>query len=686
MAELGLQDRNTVRSGYRAGAASPDSVIFTLESNFSLFSSASASVDRCSFASDAHDRDSIASELSLRKTEGKQKLKLKCQCLLQHMAGQESGDQNESSSGPDPDPDPNKAITVPKHIRLSRKGEKVKVKTEESGPAHTEDETQLRDSARNSFSLALKECQDRKTRSDALLKNPDRRRPASLDLNNISGLSPRLGTVKKSSVVTRKLGAFPSPGTPNYHHHSSVGMQKGWSSERVPLHSNGGRRQGNASGLLAFNNGRTLPSKWEDAERWIFSPVSGDAGSKQSIVHPQRRPKSKSGPLGPPGIAYYSLYSPALQMFDGGHMGNFMAGSPFSAGVIAADGLTVHSRSHDGGFAVQTEPCMGRSVSVHGCSEAANPPSSQDAEENLDVVKDAATDISQTVSRRDMATQMSPQSSTYSSPKGRPSFSPSSPSALPIMELQSIHGSKSVLRDVPVDERVTLTRWSKKHRARNTGKSSEIVDDWRKKVVDTCTSTWDVTETGKSISKSCLRNCIQLITLNKQMVVYLDERYQKLINMRGHWKKLKILYNKHGGYSISIRFLFCRMKREEAKITAWENLQKAKAEAAIRKLEMKLEKKRSSSMDKIMNKLRSAQKRAQDMRSSMLANQAHQKNPPDEFIEWLLHLPSFLMHLLIYLLLVESGLKCRFEEQRPLETMNIAQEANCYADTKMVSP
>lgn len=28
------------------------------------------------------------------------------------------------------------------------------------------------------------------------------------------------------------------------------------------------------------------------------------------------------------------------------------------------------------------------------------------------------------------------------------------------------------------------------------------------------------------------------------------------------------------------------MKREEAKITAWENLQKAKAEAAMRKLEV----------------------------------------------------------------------------------------------------
>ncbi|XVF64074.1 hypothetical protein PTKIN_Ptkin09bG0137800 [Pterospermum kingtungense] len=460
-------------------------------------------------------------------------------------------------------------MTVHKHSRLSRKGDKAKVQKEENDAAHVDEENQLIDSARNSFSVALKECQDRRTRSEALLKNPDRRRPASLDLNNVSASSPRLGTIKKSSVTARKAGAFPSPGTPNYHHHPSVGMQKGWSSERVSLHNNGGRRQGNAAGVLPFNNGRTLPSKWEDAERWIFSPVSGDSGARQSIVPPQRRPKSKSGPLGPPGIAYYSLYSPAMHMFDGGHAGNFMAGSPFSTGVIAADSMAIHSRSHGGGFAVRTEPCMARSVSVHGCSEVVNPPSlpSQDADENLDGVKDAATDISRTVSRRDMATQMSPQGSTRSSSKGSPSLSPSTPSALPVMELQSIHSSKSEVRDVQVDERVTMTRWSKKHRARNTGKSSEIVDDWRKRSVETRTSTWDVTETAKNISKD---------------------------------------------------------KREEAKITAWENLQKAKAEAAIRKLEMKLEKKRSSSMDKIMNKLRSAQKRAQEMRSSMLANQVNQ--------------------------------------------------------------
>ncbi|KAG4140413.1 hypothetical protein ERO13_D06G017500v2 [Gossypium hirsutum] len=543
MAEQGFQEQSTIRSSYRARDASPDSVIFTPESNFSLFSSASASVDRCSFASDAHDHDSLASELSL------------------HLAGHERGDQNESLSGPDSNT--NKANAVLNHSRFSRKGEKVKVEKDENDTVHVKDENQLIDSARNSFSLATKDCKDRKIRSEAS------RIPTSLDLNNVSASSPRLGTMKKSSVSTRKSGAFPSPGTPNYHHHNnlSAGMQKGSSSERVPLHNNGVKRQGNVAGMLPCNNGRTLPSKWENAERWILSP--GDSGVKQSVMHPQRRPKSKSGPLGPPGAAYNSLYSPSMYIFDGGNMGNFMAGSPFSAGIISANGLVAHSRSHGGGFAVRTEPCMARSVSVHGCSEVVSPPSlpSQDADENLDMVKDAATDISRTVSRRDMATQMSPQGSTCSSTKESASFSLSTPSPLPIMELQSIHASKSEVRDVQIDERVTMTRWSKKHRAGNTAKSSEIVDDWRKKAADTRTPTWDVTETAKCVST---------------------------------------------------------YEREEAKITAWENLQKAKAEAAIRKLEMKLEKKRSSSMDKIMNKLRSAQRRAQEMRSSMLSNQSHQ--------------------------------------------------------------
>ncbi|KAI4336986.1 hypothetical protein L6164_015451 [Bauhinia variegata] len=537
-----FQEPTSSRAGLRPRDSSPDSVIFTLESNFSLFSSASASVDRCSFTSDARDHDSLASEISL------------------HLAGYDGEfSQNESWSGPDPDPNKQADAIHNKHSRLSSTGEKEKVVKEDSD-ADSEDENQPLelDSARNSFSLALKECQDRRSRSEALIKRLDRRRPASLDLNNATLSSPRLGSMKKGTVLSRRSGTFHSPGTPNYRQ-AGVAMQKGWCSERVPLHTNATRKQVSAA-LLPFNNGRTLPSKWEDAERWIFSPVSGDDTLRTSVRQPQRRPKSKSGPLGPPGFAYYSLYSPAIPMFEGAN-----PGTPFSAGVISADGLITRSSAHDG--VLLTRTCMARSASVHGCTEMQSQSPLPSQEEKLDGCKDAATNVSRAVSRRDMATQMSPEGSTCSSPNMRPSFSTSTPSTLPVTETQSVSSSKTDIRDVQVDERVTVTRWSKKHRALFSGRGSEIVENWKKKEINARQSAWNISETAKTVSNA---------------------------------------------------------KREEVKITAWENLQKAKAEAAIRKLEMKLEKKRASSMDKIMNKLRSAQKKAQEMRNSVLANQSHQ--------------------------------------------------------------
>ncbi|CAL1410757.1 unnamed protein product [Linum trigynum] len=581
---LHLQHSSASAAVFSARDASPDSVIFTQDSsNFSLFSSsASASVDRCSFASDAHDNDSPASDFSLH---------------LAVSGGGELEQQLDSWSGPDHrrDPDPSKAGVLQTNqnklaggeaARLSsRKGEKVKAAQQKDDNHNCdtaaiisaqEAESHLLDSARSSFSLALKECQDRRSRSEAVTKKADRRRPASLDLNNVvPASSPRLAAavVKSSLSSSRKSGTFPSPGTPNYRHASVGLMQKGWSSERVPLHAGSNRRQSGGGGVMfPFNNGRTLPSKWEDAERWIFSPVSGDGIVRTSVQQPQRKPKSKSGPLGPPGVAYYSLYSPAVPVIDGGNLKNFTVGSPFSAGVIAADGFTSRSNGQRVAFPLRLEPCMARSVSVHGCSETFNHNNSLANQEDsrVDSVKDAAADVSRAVSRRDMATQMSPASSNHSSPSKRVSFMASTPSSanLPIVEVQSARSSKSDVRDVEVDERVTVTRWSRKHRGRsNHSKGSESVDDWRKKVADCRSSAWDISDTAKSISKA---------------------------------------------------------QREEAKISAWESLQKAKAEAAIRKLEMKLEKKRSSSMDKIMNKLRSAQKRAQGMRSSVLSDQARQ--------------------------------------------------------------
>ncbi|XWS33608.1 hypothetical protein CRYUN_Cryun22dG0097700 [Craigia yunnanensis] len=154
--------------------------------------------------------------------------------------------------------------------------------------------------------------------------------------------------MKKDSVSLSHLGTFPSPGASDYHDNGVVVTSKGWSSERVPHpgNSNGSsRRHISASSLTPFYSGRTLPSKWEDAERWICSPVLGYSVSKNVNYQLQRRPKSKSGPIMPPGIAFYSNCSPSMHLLDGGGSGsvrNLMAGSPFSTGVLMADGVAVH--------------------------------------------------------------------------------------------------------------------------------------------------------------------------------------------------------------------------------------------------------------------------------------------------------------------------------------------------------
>ncbi|GAA0175788.1 hypothetical protein LIER_28896 [Lithospermum erythrorhizon] len=527
-------DRRSSSSGLRARDMSPDSVIHTAQSNFIRFSSTSGS-----------------GEASNRST-GKE-------CCKASSGGQ--------------DLDPKKVINMLGHKSDVSKKEKVKVRKSSGDEAETEDEMLYLGTGKTLFSQALKECQDHRSRSEVLFKKKEKRRPDSLVLNNTvtnAASSPRLAVMKKASVMASQTGMFPSPGTPNYRH-ASVGVQKGWSSERVPLHTNANRRHMNTT-LLPYSNGKALPSKWEDAERWILSPVMGDCNQISSSQKQQlHKPKSKSGPLGPPGVAYYSMYSPAVPMLEGGSAGNVIPNSPFSAGVMEADGMsTRHStNARVGNLFMPPEACIARSVSLHGYTELISQsllPGPQDVGKVNDT-RDAASDVSRPASRRDMATQMSPEGSPLTSP-GRPSScSASTPSILPVVELPNSRLSRSDIRDVQVDEGVTVTRWSKKNKPRILAKGSGNDDDWKKKAIELRSSSWENSESSISISK---------------------------------------------------------VKREEARIIAWENLQKAKAEAAIRKLEMKLEKKRSSSMDKIINKLKSAQKKAQEMRSSVMANQSQQ--------------------------------------------------------------
>ncbi|CAH1439347.1 unnamed protein product [Lactuca virosa] len=346
--------------------------------------------------------------------------------------------------------------------------------------------------------------------------------------------SPQLGSTTKNPSSFRHSGAYTSPGTPDYGDNNVGSFQKGWYSERVALPSNSSRRHISAAALMPFNSGRTLPSKWDDAERWITSPLSGFGVCKTTTTTtstttapPPRRPKAKSGPLGlggttttsttPGGVHnYFSNYSPAL-LPENGSSKNFL-----TTGVLVPDhGLPFHHG------VVQSPNIPGWSELLIGSPY----PDSQD--EN---------GVSRVVSRRDMATQMSPVSSpeTYTPPP---------------VEGGSHHSSRSEVRDVQVDKGVTMTKRSKRHKMKVKKKNNRL-----KESNNELSLTWNTTEGAMKLSK---------------------------------------------------------LQKEEARITAWENLQNAKAEASIRKLEMKLEKKKSASMDKILNKHRDAQMKAQEMRSRM---------------------------------------------------------------------
>ncbi|KAL7002494.1 hypothetical protein U1Q18_003648 [Sarracenia purpurea var. burkii] len=328
MPELGLEDQSRQRGKravFRPPDVSPDSVIFAVESAVSLFSSA----DRCSFA-DIQEVTFLTRCISIYSSDD--------YFFFTHLAGH---DLRKISACPDSDP---KKYIVQRNSPLTREIQKAKGHKED-GAAEIGDKNGARGSARNSSSQALEDCQGGRYRSEVLSKNPSGRGPASLDLNShiTNGInsSLRFGVMKKSSVITRQTGMFMSPETPNCRH-INVGILKGWSSERVPLRNNSSQRHVSAA-LLPFNGRKTLPSKWEDAERWIFSPVCGDGVVKPSFHPPQRRPKSKSGPLGPPGIPYYSLHSPLGPMIEAVNVGNLMARSPLSAVVIAEDGFSIPS-------------------------------------------------------------------------------------------------------------------------------------------------------------------------------------------------------------------------------------------------------------------------------------------------------------------------------------------------------
>jgi hypothetical protein len=104
-------------------------------------------------------------------------------------------------------------------------------------------------------------------------------------------------------------------------------------------------------------------------------------------------------------------------------------------------------------------------------------------EEKVQITREAMQRITAGILTKDVATQMSPEGSTTSSHKEL-SFS-YSPSHGAIEEVNS-SSAKLEVRDVEIDNQVTVTRWSKRNVLRSFDKRS--VGSWEEREKARCTS------------------------------------------------------------------------------------------------------------------------------------------------------------------------------------------------------
>ncbi|XWS22890.1 hypothetical protein CRYUN_Cryun29cG0074800 [Craigia yunnanensis] len=78
-----------------------------------------------------------------------------------------------------------------------------------------------------------------------------------------------------------------------------------------------------------------------------------------------------------------------------------------------------------------------------------------------------------------------------------------------------------------------------------------------------------------------------------------------------------------------------RFKREEMKIQAWENHQKAKTESEMRKIEVEVERMRGHAHDKLMNKLAAARHKAEEKRAAAEAKRNREAAKTEEQAEYI---------------------------------------------------
>ncbi|RWV79298.1 hypothetical protein GW17_00059587 [Ensete ventricosum] len=202
-------------------------------------------------------------------------------------------------------------------------------------------------------------------------------------------------------------------------------------------------------------------------------------------------------------------------------------------------------------------------------------------------------------STRDMGLEMSPIPSQEPSQTGSPARDTSPPTfCRPSTSRRTVPASTGHLQTAPAACRDDLNKTQseeemlKKSLQRNN-------DSWRQldnENIAACASKEE--ETDASIS-------LKTIPLNQSMRSVIQTR-------AAAWEEAE-----------QAKYL-ARLKREDIKIYAWKNLQKAKIEAEMKKIELELERTRAHAHERLMNKVAAASHKAEKMRAAAEAKRNYQ--------------------------------------------------------------
>nr|CAD1835292.1 unnamed protein product [Ananas comosus var. bracteatus] len=343
---------------------------------------------------------------------------------------------------------------------------------------------------------------------------------------------------------------------------------------------------------------RPAPSKWDDAEKWIASPTSHRGGRAPAWAG------KRSGlgvPMATASAAAKVVVSAAAAAKDSPKWAGATQGKKDGGGLLKAVN-----------WAPEAKPLPDSAIclSQHDTSASARSAST--------FITPAPTVRS--VSMRDMGTEMTPIASQEPSRTGTPltirsptsSRPPTPPRTLPSSvscdgdsnnkELSEMELQKKTRREIMVLGqqlgKTNIAAWASKEEEEANASNNGTLDQSAKIITEARAAAWEEAEKAKYLSS--------LLFLVLDIMKF-------------------------------------RFKQEEIKIQAWENHQKAKTEAKMRKIEVEVERMRAREHERLMNKLAAANHKAEEMRAAAEAkrnNQASRTAQQAEYIRRTGRVPS----------------------------------------------